>query len=221
MEREAFLSRVRDATRTAVLPPHPQADPGLLVPDLDDSDLVGLFTARVEEVEGVIHSVGTVDEARQQILEVAREHAATSYISWDDDQLPVPGVGHALAGAGLRHVSGVVESDDRLVHQMAYSDLSLGVTGAEAGFAESGTIVLRSGRGRPRMASVIPLIHVALLSADRIHRSLAHWAETGAGGIRDSANVIFITGPSRTADIEQHINVGVHGPRYVHIVLMG
>lgn len=219
MEREAFLSRVRAATETAVLPPHPAADPGLLVPELEDRDLVELFAAQVQAAEGVVHRASTNGEVRHRVAEIAGTHESQSFMAWDDAHLRVPGVGPVLVAAGLTEVVGVVESDQRLVHQMGYVDLDLGLTSAEAAFAESGTIVLRSGPGRPRMASLIPLVHVVLLPADRLHRSLSHWARDNASGIPEAANVVFITGPSKTGDIEQHINVGVHGPRYVHIIL--
>ena len=220
MERDTFLARVRDAARTSVLPPHSSEDPGLLVPELDSVDLVRLFVARLEEVEASVHQVGDRDEARHAVIEIARQHEVKSFMIWDDDQMPVKGIRPVLTAAGMAEIAGRVDSDSRLQHQMGYLELGLGVTGAEAGFAESGTLVLRSGQGRPRMASVIPLVHVALLERDRLHRSLAHWAVDGAPGIAKAANVVFITGPSRTADIEQHINVGVHGPRYVHVVLL-
>lgn len=215
MERDAFLARVRAARSAALLPPHPAEDPGLLVPDLDTGDLLDMFTARLTEAEGVAHRVSDLDEASALAVEIARRHDAKTFMSWDG----LAGVDAALATANLRRVDGTVSADDRLSHQSAYSDLDLGITGAEAGFAESGTIVLRSGPGRPRMASLIPLVHVALLRVGDLHRSLSHWAEAHAMGIADAANVVFITGPSKTGDIEQHINVGVHGPRYVHILL--
>ena len=218
MEREVFLERVRAATATTVLPPHPATDPGLLVADLGEADLLALFTARVEEVDGVVHRVADDGDIGQRVVEIAVHQQIRSFMVWDELRTTV---GERLTGAGLAEISGEVGQTDRLAHQLGYMDLGIGVTGAEAGLAESGTVVLRSGPGRPRMASVIPLVHVAILRADRIHRSLSHWAAEAATEISDAANVVLITGPSRTADIEQHINVGVHGPRAVHIVVVG
>ena len=215
MERDVFLARVRAARAAALLPPHPTDDPGLLVPDLDPGDLVDMFTARVVEAEGTVHRLSDPEAAGALTVEIARGYESKTFISWDG----VAGVDDVLTASGLRRVDGTVPADDRLRHQSAYSELDLGITGAEAGFAESGTIVLRSGPGRPRMASLIPLVHVALLAIGDLHRSLSHWAEANAADIADAANVVFITGPSKTGDIEQHINVGVHGPRYVHILL--
>jgi L-lactate dehydrogenase complex protein LldG len=190
------------------------------VPDLGDVDLIGLFQSRCEEAEAIVHRPGGPGDVPRLVVEIARIYDSESFVSWDDDLLPVAGAGAALETAGLERVSGVVPDDGRFDHQMGYLELSLGLTGAEAGMAESGTLVLRSGVGRPRMASLVPLIHVALLRSDRIHRSLSHWAVEGARTIPDAANVVFITGPSKTGDIEQNINVGVHGPRYVHVVLI-
>lgn len=219
MERDAFMTRVREGVRTAVIPPHPDLDPGVLVPDLAEADLVGLFTSRLEAVDAEWHRV-PVAEAASTVAGIAAGHDAAGFMAWDAERLPAPGVADGLVGAGLRRVSGLLDDSARRDQQLGYLDLDLGVTAAEAGFAESGTIVLRSGEGRPRMASVIPLIHVALLPVDRIHRSLSHWAARHAAGIAHAANLVFITGPSRTADIEQNINVGVHGPRHVHVVIL-
>jgi L-lactate dehydrogenase complex protein LldG len=215
VERDAFLAQVRAARAAALLPPHPTDDPGLLVPDLELGDLADMFTARLQEAEGVVHRMPDVRNASAQVQEIARQYDVQTFMSWDG----LAEVDGALTAAGLQRIDGTVPAGDRLAHQSGYSELDLGITGAEAGFAESGTMVLRSGPGRPRMASLIPLVHVALLRVGDLHRSLSHWAEANARGIADAANVVFITGPSKTGDIEQHINVGVHGPRYVHILL--
>ncbi len=218
MEREAFLARVAAAGASPRLPVHPDLDPGLLVADLAAVDLVELFSSRVAEVDGVVHRPGSVDDVAALVFGIARSHEASSFMAWDEAELGVAGVAAHLVAGGLREVSGAVPHDGRLEHQMGYMDLSLGVTGAEAGFAESGTVVVRSGPGRPRMASVVPLVHVALLRVERIHRSLTHWI--GSADVAAAANVVAITGPSRTADIEQNINVGVHGPRHLHVILL-
>ncbi len=219
MERDAFYARVRTAAAAARLPAAPEPDPGLVVPDLAEGDLVELFTARLQAVGGVAHR--DVDPA-EVIGELAAAHGASDYLGWDDRELPDPGLGARLAASGVRRRPAVVPSDPegRRHHQMGYLDAVLGVTGAEAGLAETGSIVVRSGPGRPRMASLIPDIHVAVLRAEDIHRSLAHWAAVRAGSVVDAANVVVITGPSRTGDIEMRLNVGVHGPREIHVVLI-
>jgi L-lactate dehydrogenase complex protein LldG len=150
---------------------------------------------------------------------IASGHDATSFMAWDD--LPVTGVPSALASAGLRRVDhDVPAGEGRLQHQQGYHRLDLGVTGADVGLAESGSIVLFHGPGRPRQASLLPDVHVALLRVTSITRSLAHWAEAHPNTPAATTNLVVITGPSRTGDIEMQLNLGVHGPRHLHVVLV-
>jgi L-lactate dehydrogenase complex protein LldG len=92
-----------------------------------------------------------------------------------------------------------------------------GVTTAQWGIAETGTLVLESARERSRLISLVPPIHVALLSTrcicDSLGDALARVSIT-------SHAITFITGPSRTSDIELTLVVGVHGPQTVHVLLM-
>jgi L-lactate dehydrogenase complex protein LldG len=105
-------------------------------------------------------------------------------------------------------------------HLQGYQHVDAGITGADAGLAESGSIVLRTGPGRPRLASLIPVVHVAVLTVRRIARSLAHYAIDHPAAIEGTSNLVVITGPSRTADIEQQLNLGVHGPKHLHVILV-
>ncbi len=92
-----------------------------------------------------------------------------------------------------------------------------GVTTAQWGIAETGTLVLESARERSRLLSLVPPIHVALLSTGCICESLG---DALARVSTSSHAITFITGPSRTSDIELTLVVGVHGPQTVHVLLM-
>jgi L-lactate dehydrogenase complex protein LldG len=97
-----------------------------------------------------------------------------------------------------------------------------GLTGAQWGIAETGTIVLESAREQHRLASLLPPLHIALLPASRLLGTLgeALAAVRGAGAAPGSRTITFITGPSRTADIELELVVGVHGPKHLHVILL-
>jgi L-lactate dehydrogenase complex protein LldG len=103
---------------------------------------------------------------------------------------------------------------------VAYGNVSLGITGSIAGLAESGSVVLDHAQGQPRLASLVPETHVVLLEISTIERTLAHWAARHPDLVPASANLVIVTGPSRTGDIEQILNLGVHGPRHLHVVLI-
>ncbi|MEA2022731.1 MAG: lactate utilization protein [Actinomycetota bacterium] len=218
MDRDAFLDRVRSSIGEATLPDGPAIDPGPLVPDLPDVDLLQRFTEAVEAVSGTVHTGGVA----AALDEIVASHGPGRLITWSESQLPADGAIHRLVDAGCETVSGIVPADasGRRNHQADYVDVRYGLTGAEAAFAESGSIVVRSGPGKPRMASLVPLIHIALLPVDRIFRSQMHWLTQPESDLAGAANVVYITGPSRTADIEQQINLGVHGPRELHIILI-
>ena len=101
---------------------------------------------------------------------------------------------------------------------------AVSVTGALAGIAETGTLMLHSGPGGPSSLNFLPETHVVVLPAARVVGSYEDgWdllrQRFGNGTMPRTVN--FITGPSRSADIEQTIQLGAHGPRRLHIVLVG
>jgi L-lactate dehydrogenase complex protein LldG len=102
-------------------------------------------------------------------------------------------------------------------------DCDLGVTGAQWGVAETGTLVLESDAERHRLASLVPSAHVALIEAQSIRHTLDEVLqainERGEGGL--SRAITFITGPSRTSDIELTLAIGVHGPAELYVVIIG
>ena len=98
------------------------------------------------------------------------------------------------------------------------------VTGAFAGIAETGTLMLVSGPTTPTTLNFLPDTHIVVLRADQVVGPYeAAWdrvrAQVPEGGLLPRT-VNFITGPSRTGDIEQRIQLGAHGPRRLHIVLV-
>ena len=106
----------------------------------------------------------------------------------------------------------------------ACGDDLVGITGAFCVIAETGTLMMLSGEATPGATSLLPETHIAVLPASRIVRGMEDaWAllraERGATAMPRAVN--FISGPSRTADIEQTLVLGAHGPYRVHIVLTG
>jgi L-lactate dehydrogenase complex protein LldG len=92
-----------------------------------------------------------------------------------------------------------------------------GVSHALYGLADTGSIVLAASPDEPRARSLLPAVHVSLLHENRILPGLAELFDE-LGDDLPSALAI-VTGPSRSADIEQHLVIGVHGPGEVHVVL--
>jgi L-lactate dehydrogenase complex protein LldG len=106
----------------------------------------------------------------------------------------------------------------------AKGDDLVSLTGAFAAVAETGTLVLTSGPHGPTTLNFLPDTHIVVIQAEKIvgpyEDAVAQLrAAYGAGQMPRTVN--FITGPSRTADIEQTIQLGAHGPRRLHILLVG
>jgi len=94
----------------------------------------------------------------------------------------------------------------------------IGITGAQWAIAETGTLVLVSDAERHRLTSLVPPVHVCLLKADTIRQTLGEILELTRAKL--SPVITFITGASRTSDIELTLAIGVHGPGELHVIVI-
>ena len=127
--------------------------------------------------------------------------------SWDAAQLPY-GLGDVLGDAAFGH-------SPRAQQALA----EVGLTGCDGAIAETGSLVMLSAAGRSRAVSLLPPFHVAVVTPDDLCFSMGEFLHDHRDRLRSSASCTFITGPSRTADIELTLTLGIHGPGRVAIVL--
>jgi L-lactate dehydrogenase complex protein LldG len=187
------------------------------------------FREEFERVGGVFHRVAAVADVPEVVSRLARERQARRLISWHPAALGADWRA-ALAAAGLTleamPLAEITDSSTREALRGRIAEADLGLTGADLAIAETGSLVLISGRGRPRSTSLLPACHVAVFGREALVESLAHvglfleaWHDEArpewAGG---AINVI--TGPSRTADIELTLTRGVHGPQELHAIFV-
>jgi L-lactate dehydrogenase complex protein LldG len=212
--RETILARIRRAQgRGASRPSQAEleaietylsAHPRGTLPKVE-ADLVARFRARAEAMQSTTEEVA--DEADVPA-------AVARYLK--SSNLPLAGcVWPRLARLGWR-AAGL-----DLYAREATGEDAVGVTGAFAAIAETGTLVLASGPDTPASASLLPETHVAVIGADRIvaHMEDAFALARAAFGQLPRA-INFVSGPSRTADIDQTIVLGAHGPSRVHVILV-
>jgi len=95
----------------------------------------------------------------------------------------------------------------------------IGITTAQAAIADTGTLVLDSASERHRLASLVPPVHIAIIGASRIFASLGEVLSFLQKDKTVSPAVTFVTGPSRTADIELTLAIGVHGPQQLYVIV--
>jgi len=100
-----------------------------------------------------------------------------------------------------------------------FNQIDAGITSARGGVADTGAIVLWPTADEPRLMSLVPPVHVAVLDADRIYNSMAEMmaAQDWAAGM--PTNALLISGPSKTADIEFTLVFGVHGPKELVVII--
>jgi L-lactate utilization protein LutC len=111
-----------------------------------------------------------------------------------------------------------LQKDGIMVSHTPDPALRVGVTKAICGLADTGSILIADGEGNPLQASLLPQIHIAVLYASDILPSLE--SAMTLPSIRQARAAVVITGPSRTADIEMSLTIGMHGPGEVHVFLV-
>ncbi len=224
--RQRIVSAVRDGLRRGVLPGPADSDADTTTraaPPASTDTLVAGFTAALEALKGTVRRVATTAAAREAVVGLAADCHASTYLSWDEDAIGCPGLFDALAAHGLRRevydLPATAAARDRAL--LALSPVTLGVTGADAALADSGGLVLVHGPGRGRLCSLLPPVHVAVVRVERVAPDLETFLAGRPAVLDEASNVVVIAGPSRTADIEMTLTHGVHGPRHVHVVLIG
>jgi L-lactate dehydrogenase complex protein LldG len=126
--------------------------------------------------------------------------------AWETAHLKQLGVTEILNSLGVELIHPNADK-----HEMAQCDL--GITEADFLLPETGTLVLRSSAERPRAVSLLPRIHLAMVRPEMLRADMHQvFAEA-----KDHHYLVFITGPSRTADIELTVTLGVHGPRDLYV----
>lgn len=215
--RSHILGKLRTALEPGVPFPAAETSSGSTpVTSLDaNQSLVDRFIAEVERVKGIVHSVATADEGVAALRKVLTDNQVQRATVWDAAYLPFDGVHAMLTTAGIELVAGSNE---------IVETAQAGITGCDWAIAATGTLVLSTGAGRSRMASLLPPIHIALMRSSQLIPRLEDWVAGRYADrlqqLRTSSNITLITGSSRTSDIEMQPVFGVHGPLQMHIVVL-
>lgn len=197
------------------------------------------FGVELTKLYGTYQIVGSLPEARLALinqlltwledetaarkgayLETAQERLV---LSWPPGMLPVPALAEALGDMNFQLVTPSELATDAARAQVRY--IRFGVTGVEAAFASTGSMLMVASAQRSRVASLLPFRHIALIPFSRLLPTMEDWlqAKRASGELvdlyRNHANLTLISGPSKSADIEMNLTLGVHGPKFVHAIL--
>lgn len=197
-DREAFLSTVRERLTGVEDVALPAELPRTFASG--DGRLFERFAEELTKVGGEVERVHTYEiaDAMAELAEGCRTAVVAS------------GVGGLLARVeeGLRRTGCEPVGPDLASAAAA----ELGITGAELGVASTGSVLVRMGPDAPRVASLLPPVHVCLLPEERIVAGFEELFAALPRHAAESAQTVLITGPSRTSDIERTLVWGVHGP---------
>ncbi len=180
------------------------------------NDLIERFAAEARQRDTEVHVVPDTEAAIQTVLDIIGDDQ--SVLAWED--LPLPGLVEALAARTIKRTIPYARAETRITALEAAETVRVGISGADAGFATTGTLALVTSDAQGRIPSLLPPVHIALLRRDRIVPRMEDWfVEQGRAALQNSRSVALVTGPSTTGDIEQQSIRGVHGPGTVHVVV--
>lgn len=247
MDKTAFLARVREAAQAgrAFRVTHgDELDTPLRTAPLAADDLPARLAAEVEAVGGRAHLATDWSDAAGQLAQLLDRYQPQTALCWQGGALDALQLNELLGQRNVRRI------DYDALHQLDSAEqrrqilaADIGITGVTAAVAETGSLVMASGTGHERVASLAPPVHVAVVAVDQIVADLfdvfpgveqgGHRAEEGgASGMTSSAhlarlgpgqmpsNLALITGPSKTGDLELKLTTGVHGPGEWHVMIV-
>jgi L-lactate dehydrogenase complex protein LldG len=223
--KEQILTRIRSGLQQAHLPSAAIAIPPRPAPTTSAprDQLAAQFTQELTALAGEVHQPKNDADAIAIILNEIRASGVMQALAWHASELPLRGLSEALQVAGVQlrdeHLS--ADGETRKAQLQTLDAPLVGITRAQGGLADTGSVALISAPTRPRAASLLPLLHIVLLPMSRLYADMAsfvaaHSRETLLSG----SNLIYITGPSRTADIEMTLTRGVHGPKRICVILL-
>ena len=210
MSREAILNSVRSALgRTAGQPIPPPPPVWLHAQDWPLEVRLASFREKLERLSGVMHEAASQAEAHDIVEALI---AGKTAIASNAPLLVDLGI------SSLPNVQTAGNGESPLRALCATCDF--GITSATFALAATGTLVMRASPLEPRMVSLLPPIHIAIVPKELLLVDLDELLTLIPKPLEDTSSMVFITGPSRTGDIEQFLVRGVHGPGVVHVIFL-
>jgi L-lactate dehydrogenase complex protein LldG len=200
MNREVMLERVRMALGRKPGQP-PQAPPPLYLPrvERDTEQRIALFTAALEKLAGRVMRCRSREAAREAVTALTAGKSAV------------------ISGASYLRACAITVPPE---FSAPCADADVGITSADFALADTGTLVMISGREESRLVSLLPPAHIAVVPVSRLLENLDALLVRIPQPADKSSSMVLITGPSRTADIEQILVRGVHGPGEITVILV-
>jgi len=211
MSRDNILHKVRTALGRSAGQAVADVPPvRLRIPEVPMEERISSMTARLDALAGQVVRVSTMDAARDYVAGVI---AGKTAVASNAPYLAECGI---AALDGVR--SGLTEASE-LTEVCARVDI--GITSADYALSDTGTLVMIASPAEARLVSLLPPMHLAVIPKERILTGLDELFTLLPDPGAVTSSMVLITGPSRTADIEQILIRGVHGPGQETVVIVG
>jgi L-lactate dehydrogenase complex protein LldG len=218
--RDEILSKLKSAPREPI--PHRPDRPVLKELSLTRDELIEMFSKNLGQETGVVYRVKDRREALEKLSQITREEGLKKVMAATEDIV----ASLDLLDWGKKNDVGVMTARDfgsrNSYIDAVFGEADAGVTGADFAVAESGTLGLTHHKDRPRLLSLAPILHIAIVPVERM---VAVYEQAIEKVFSEKENLpsqfCFVTGPSMTGDIRGVQFKGMHGPRKVIVILIG
>jgi len=208
VSRENILHRIRTGLgRSAGEPVAPPPPVRLRIPEVEIESRIATMRMRIEAL------AGKTERTSDPRAVVAAAIEGKTAVAANSPYLAALGI---TALAGVR--SGIVDREEL---RNLCATVDVGITSADYALADTGTLVMIASPQEQRLISLLPPAHIAIVPRDRILTGLDELFTLVPLPAEGSSSLVLITGPSRTADIEQILVRGVHGPGVITVVIHG
>ncbi|MCR8913240.1 lactate utilization protein [Marinobacter panjinensis] len=215
--RDAILQRLRHRSGGELTAP--ECDFSVLDrPEWTTAEKLDMFEQTIESVHGEVHRTtesGWID----RLAEILQSRGAQSLLIAKDHE-----IGQALQSAtkGREDLPHLLIYDEPVEswQETLFSEVDAGITSTRGGIAETGSLILWPSVDEPRLMSLVPPIHIAVLKASELYTTFHQAMQSQGWATGMPTNALLISGPSKTADIEQTLAYGVHGPKELIVLVI-
>lgn len=174
------------------------------------------FIGELNKVNTNVIEAGSEDEVKSFLQDIIKEKELKSFAIWESQFLKEINLKQDFKDTGLKLITA------KNKNRMANADI--GITEVDYAIADTGTLVLLTDKNQPRSVSLLPPIHVAIVRPANLVRNIKDLFIILKSRLQNSEDITscmnFVTGPSRTADIELSLTLGVHGPKELYVVIL-
>ena len=215
--REAILQRLRHRTGGELTAP--ECDFSVLErPEWSAAEKLDMFERTIESVHGEVHrttEAGWID----RLAEVLQTRGAQTLLIAKENE-----IGKALQEAtkDREDLPQLLIYDEPVESWQSslFSEVDAGITSTRGGIAETGSLILWPSVDEPRLMSLVPPIHIAVLKASELYTTFKQAIQSQNWAAGMPTNALLVSGPSKTADIEQTLAYGVHGPKELIVLVI-